>query len=197
MKCYTKTINHSKSTKKEFGEWVHPDIVGCYFPIDEWDTQVMNLSSAIGNTSIKILSFELKRELNLGKLRESFFQAVSNSSWANESYLVAAEISNNDDNSYLNYRAIKEAKMTFPFDEELDDIDVGIEVDLEMLREDLVGELQAINQYQEHIELLDDEDAIAVLEHIRDDEKEHVAELVKLIQQLDPVQAEKFKKEIL
>ena len=87
--------------------------------------------------------------------------------------------------------------MTFPFDEEIDDIDVGIEVDLEMLREDLVGELQAINQYQEHIELLDDEDAIAVLEHIRDDEKEHVAELVKLIQQLDPVQAEKFKKEIL
>jgi len=97
LKCYTKTINHSKSTKKEFGEWVHPDIVGCYFPIDEWDTQVMNLSSAIGNTSIKIISFELKRELNLGKLRESFFQAVSNSSWANESYLVAAEISNNDD----------------------------------------------------------------------------------------------------
>lgn len=87
--------------------------------------------------------------------------------------------------------------MTFPFDEETDDIDVGIEVDLEMLREDLVGELQAINQYQEHIELLDDEDAIAVLEHIRDDEKEHVAELVKLIQQLDPVQAEKFNKEIL
>ena len=87
--------------------------------------------------------------------------------------------------------------MTFPFDEEIDDINVGIEVDLEMLREDLVGELQAINQYQEHIELLDDEDAIAVLEHIRDDEKEHVAELVKLIQQLDPVQAEKFKKEIL
>ncbi len=97
LKCYTKTINHSKSTKKEFGEWVHPDIVGCYFPIDEWDTQVMNLSSAIGNTSIKIISFELKRELNLGKLRESFFQAVSNSSWANESYLVAAVISKNED----------------------------------------------------------------------------------------------------
>jgi len=97
LKCYTKTINHSKSSKKEFGEWVHPDIVGCYFPIDEWDTQVLNLSSAIGNTSIKIISFELKRELNLGKLRESFFQCVSNSSWANESYLVAAEISNNED----------------------------------------------------------------------------------------------------
>ena len=97
LNCYTKTINHSKSTKKEFGEWVHPDIVGCYFPIDEWNSEVLELSSAVGNTSLTIFSFELKKELNLSKLRESFFQAVSNSSWANESYLVAAEISNNDD----------------------------------------------------------------------------------------------------
>lgn len=72
-----------------------------------------------------------------------------------------------------------------------------IEMDLEMLREDLVGELQAINQYQEHIDSLENEEARRVLEHIRDDEKEHFAELTKLIQQLDSVQAEKFKKESL
>ena len=53
------------------------------------------------------------------------------------------------------------------------------ELDLEMLREDLVGELQAINQYQEHIDTIDDEEARKVLEHIRDDEKEHVAELTR------------------
>jgi len=69
------------------------------------------------------------------------------------------------------------------------------EFDLEMLREDLVGELNAINQYQAHIETLENEDAIRVLEHIRDDEKEHVAELTKLIQKLDTTQAAKFKKE--
>lgn len=69
------------------------------------------------------------------------------------------------------------------------------ELDLEMLREDLVGELQAINQYQEHIDTIDDEDARKVLEHIRDDEKEHVAELTKIIQKIDPLQAEMFKKE--
>jgi len=69
------------------------------------------------------------------------------------------------------------------------------ELDLEMLREDLIGELQAINQYQEHIDTMDDEDAIKVLEHIRDDEKEHVAELTKLINKIDPLQAEMFKKE--
>ena len=69
------------------------------------------------------------------------------------------------------------------------------ELDLEMLREDLIGELQAINQYEAHIDMLDSDEARAVLEHIRDDEKEHVAELVKLIQKLDSVQAVKFKKE--
>jgi len=83
-----------------------------------------------------------------------------------------------------------------PF-EEIDDEQLAIEDDLEMLREDLVGELQAINQYQEHIESLESEEAATTLEHIIEDEKEHVAELVKLIQNLDPVQAEKFKKEIL
>lgn len=97
LTCYTKTINHSKSDKKEYGEWVHPDMVGCIFPIDEWDQEVLQLSSTIGNTSVKFISFELKRELNLTTLRENFFQTVSNSSWANESYLVAAEISRNDD----------------------------------------------------------------------------------------------------
>jgi hypothetical protein len=97
LRCYTKTINHSKSGKKEFGEWVHPDIVGCYFPIDEWKNDVLELSSAIGNISIRILSFELKRELSFSNLRESFFQTVSNSSWANEGYLVAASISKDED----------------------------------------------------------------------------------------------------
>ena len=97
LHCYTKTINHSQSTKKEFGEWVHPDIVGCYFPLDDWKPEVYELSSSIGNISIKLVSFELKRELSFGNLRESFFQTVSNSSWANQSYLVAAMISNEED----------------------------------------------------------------------------------------------------
>ncbi len=86
--------------------------------------------------------------------------------------------------------------MEYPFDER-DDKQLTVEDDLAMLRDDLVGELQAINQYQEHLESLDSEEALATLEHIIADEKEHVAELVKLIQVLDPVQAEKFKKENL
>ncbi|MCD6391184.1 MAG: hypothetical protein J7L92_04255 [Dehalococcoidia bacterium] len=66
--------------------------------------------------------------------------------------------------------------------------------DLDMLRNDLIGELQAINQYQDHILNLESDEALATLEHIIEEEKEHVAELMRLIQNLDPAQAEKFKR---
>lgn len=97
LKAYLKTINHSKSDKKGFGEWVHPDIVGCYFPYKDWEGEVVEVSTLMGNTSVKLFSFELKRELSISNIRESFFQAVSNSSWANEGYLVAANIDTDDD----------------------------------------------------------------------------------------------------
>jgi len=86
--------------------------------------------------------------------------------------------------------------MNYPFDEGIS-IEDGRALDLEVLREDLIAELQAINQYQEHIETMEDEEAIKVLEDIRDEENEHVAELFKLIQKLDPIQSEKFTKGIL
>ena len=78
--------------------------------------------------------------------------------------------------------------------EEMSDEQLAILDDLEILREDLIGELQAINQYQEHILDLENEEAVNTLEHIVEEEKEHVAELLRLIQNLDPAQAEKFKR---
>lgn len=68
---------------------------------------------------------------------------------------------------------------------------------LKDLREDLIGELGAINQYQEHIDETNNEEIKKVLGHIRDDEKEHFAELTKLLRELDETQEEKFKKEEL
>jgi len=92
MNAHLKTINHSKSDKKSFGEWVHPDMVGCYFSFKDLQPEVFETSTMMGTPTIRLFSFELKRELSFSNLRESFFQAVSNSSWANEGYLVAAEI---------------------------------------------------------------------------------------------------------
>ena len=67
--------------------------------------------------------------------------------------------------------------------------------DLENLRKDLIGELEAINQYQEHINQSNYEEVKHILEHIRDEEKEHVAELVQPIRKLDNAQEEKFRRE--
>jgi hypothetical protein len=97
LKAYTKTIQHSRSDKREFGEWIHPDMVGCYFPVEDWKPEVIEFGSIIGSVAIKMFSFELKKELTFANLRESFFQTVSNSSWAHEGYLVAAEVSSEDE----------------------------------------------------------------------------------------------------
>jgi len=64
---------------------------------------------------------------------------------------------------------------------------------LEMLREDLVGELQAVNQYHGHVSISENEEAVTTPEHPVEEENEHVAELLRLIQSLDHVQADRFK----
>jgi rubrerythrin len=83
--------------------------------------------------------------------------------------------------------------MSHSFEESYEE-QLAIQDDLGMLRDDLIAELQAINQYQEHILDLENEEAVNTLEHIIEEEKEHVAELLRLIQNLDPAQAEKFKR---
>ena len=89
---YTKTIFHEESNKSKYSQWLHPDVVGVYFPIEEWEPEIIEISRDISSIGIKLFSYEIKRELNFSNLRESYFQAVSNSSWANEGYLVAADI---------------------------------------------------------------------------------------------------------
>jgi hypothetical protein len=89
---YTKTIYHETSSKKKYSQWIHPDIVGVYFTFEQWEPEIFDISKEIGNLAIRLFSYELKKELNFSNLRESFFQAVSNSSWANEGYLVTAEL---------------------------------------------------------------------------------------------------------
>lgn len=97
LRVYSRTIRLSQTDNKDYGEWFHPDMVGCYFPMEEWQTDVYELNSTLGNTAVRFYSFEVKRELNFANLRETFFQAVSNSSWANEGYLVAARISDDEE----------------------------------------------------------------------------------------------------
>lgn len=88
---FSKTIFHEKSSKAKSGEneWLHPDVVGIYFSFNDFKPSTHKFLQHLSKPQYKLYSFEIKRELNFSNLRESYFQAVSNSSFANEGYLVA------------------------------------------------------------------------------------------------------------
>jgi len=94
FKAHLKTILHENSSKakKGFNKWLHPDIVGAYFPFKDYEKNTLFLQKHLLINSIKLFSFELKISLSILNLREYYFQAVSNSSWANEGYLVVLDI---------------------------------------------------------------------------------------------------------
>lgn len=95
--CKTINANTSKNTNKGLNEWIHPDIVGIHFPFEDFDKNTLDLLQNLSSPSYKIYSFELKKFINNANLKECYFQAVSNSSWANEGYLVAFEIKDDDE----------------------------------------------------------------------------------------------------
>ncbi|MCE3047341.1 HTH domain-containing protein [Helicobacter kayseriensis] len=87
-----KTIYHEESKKQKSGKnrWIHPDIVGVHFPFG-FQEQTTELLKNFAQTPYELYSFELKIRIDFSNLRECYFQAVSNSSWANEGYLVVLE----------------------------------------------------------------------------------------------------------
>ncbi|TGK06094.1 hypothetical protein EHO58_10090 [Leptospira selangorensis] len=99
FKAYVKTIYHEVSLKAKRGanRWLHPDIVGVRFAFEEYEPETLALQKLMGAADCILYSFEMKVNLHFGNLREAYFQAVSNSSWANEGYLVAAYIEEESD----------------------------------------------------------------------------------------------------
>ena len=131
FKCYTKTIFHEKSNndKKGKNKWLHPDMVGVYFPFQDYNESTQTIMRSFNESAIKLFSFEMKIKIDIGHLREYFFQAVSNSSWANEGYLVALEYKKDSElldemsrlnNSFgigfikLNPKNIEQSEILFP-----------------------------------------------------------------------------------
>ena len=99
FKAYVKTIYHESSSggKRGLNEWLHPDIVGVYLPFADYDDVTLRVQKSLSMSSVKLFSFELKKELNFSNLRQAFFQAVSNSSWAHEGYLVLGKMLDDPD----------------------------------------------------------------------------------------------------
>ncbi len=109
FKLLCKTIRHEGCKKGKEGEckWNYPDIVGVYFPYNKYfpyngyKEETLKFLHHTGQKRHKIFSFELKKELSLSNLKESYFQAVSNSTWANEGYLVVFGIEGKDKDRVL------------------------------------------------------------------------------------------------
>ena len=103
---YSKTIFHEQSNGKDNNQiWTHPDMVGIKFLNLQTKASQNFLKSINRVDTFKISSYELKREINSdSELKKAFFQAVSNSSWANYGYLVAFEFSDslNEEMARLN-----------------------------------------------------------------------------------------------
>lgn len=98
LNIYSKTVYHESSAKGSKGknEWLHPDVVGFNLPVEGWNEKVLELCETFSINRATIYSFELKKSITVETLREQFFQAVSNSSWANEGYLVGVDIDINN-----------------------------------------------------------------------------------------------------
>lgn len=95
----------SKNDKgKNANKWLHPDIVALQPVTEEWNSLIKTCVQAGGGQMAYLWSFEVKKEITRSTVRQSFFQAVSNSSWANYGYLVCASIA--DDGSMNELRML-------------------------------------------------------------------------------------------
>lgn len=95
LNIYSKRIDEKRSSNnrgKDGNVWLHPDVVGVEDLTSDWHQDVKDCVTQYGDKKTKLWSFEVKTLINSHNVRKSFFQAVSNSSWANFGYLVAPEI---------------------------------------------------------------------------------------------------------
>lgn len=94
-RVYPKRIDEKTSSNNlgpKANEWLHPDVVGLEDLMADWQPQIQDCAEKAGDQRARLWSFEVKLRVSRSSVRRDYFQAVSNSSWANFGYLVAAEI---------------------------------------------------------------------------------------------------------
>jgi hypothetical protein len=93
---FSKRIDEKRS-KNSYGQngnkWLHPDLIGFEALSKNWSETIKQLVNSRSDSETRLWSFEVKKLINRSNVREVYFQALSNSAWANLGYLVAAEIS--------------------------------------------------------------------------------------------------------
>lgn len=92
---FAKTIFHEQSSKKsdQAQKWVHPDIVGVQFLDFRKECTKSLMKATEPKETIRLYSYEIKKSIASDyELKQYYFQALSNSSWAHYGYLVAYDI---------------------------------------------------------------------------------------------------------
>ncbi|MGC4100792.1 HTH domain-containing protein [Ferruginibacter sp.] len=61
FKAYLKTIFHEQSSKgtKGLNEWLHPDLVGVYFPFKDYKSEILEIQNHLSISTIKIGNYIL------------------------------------------------------------------------------------------------------------------------------------------
>nr|WP_269836639.1 HrgA protein [Rheinheimera soli] len=77
-------------------EWLHPDLVGLEDLASDWVDVIKSCVAELSERRARLWSFEVKILINRSNVRKSYFQTVSNSSWAHYGYLVAATVEGED-----------------------------------------------------------------------------------------------------
>ena len=96
---YSKRIDEKRASNgrgPDGNKWLYPDLVAMEDLTRQWDQTVKNCVQQYVDKKATLWSFEVKLLINRSNVRQAFFQAVSNSSWANYGYLVAAELEGAD-----------------------------------------------------------------------------------------------------
>lgn len=96
---HSKRIDEKKSSNQRGSggnHWLYPDMVGLEDLSSNWSQNVKDCAQQYGDQKACLWSFEVKLALSMSNARECFFQATSNSSWANYGYLAVGEITGKD-----------------------------------------------------------------------------------------------------
>ncbi len=146
LSCYLKDLNPQDS-------WFCPHVIGVSYPILKHKNSNFVLDDFSQHKSVKFFAFSIEESLSPTNLRESFFKAVSNSSWADESFLVCQTFDKIDDMETFcdNLRALSKA-----YNISIIKLDKGGELFTHIPAQKLHADWDTINQLCEYAREIND-----------------------------------------
>lgn len=97
LNVFCKDIIYKNITTPNYTKWVCPEVFGINASPDRLSNARSNDLRVEAGSSVSLYSFELVEKLGYYNLKETYFNALSTSLWANKSFLVVVEFEDNDE----------------------------------------------------------------------------------------------------